>query len=143
MPSFAHINCFPFLQVSGGGKLYIEGGFETLAFVVKIDDNGEVKGQGQFHKHTSDSWFSHWVPYCLSVDGNMAWIGFNTIRTTYPDLDPSWYDATVQLEILDQGTRISLVIPTIFLPGADDCNDQPDLFSIQSNVWQKGNFKIH
>lgn len=139
-------------QVSGRGRLNLEDGFETLVFNVTIDSEGVVEGQGDFHKDIGVfAWSSRWVPNCLSVDGNIAWIGFTTIRTSYPNLPPEWLETTMQLQVTDRGTRISPAVPTAWLPRlglGSDCNDQADFFSLDhpffppSHVWQIGEFRI-
>ena len=139
-------------QVSGRGRLNLEDGFETLAFIVTIDSEGVVEGQGDFHKDLGGyAWSSRWVPNCLSVDGNIAWIGFTTTRITIPDIDPVFLESTLQLQVTDRGTRISPAVPTAWLPRlglGSDCNDQADFFSLDhplfppSHVWQIGEFRI-
>lgn len=51
----------------------------------------------------------------------------------------------LQLQVTEEGTRMSPSIPTALFPDlelSDDCNDQSDLFAVESNVWTKGRFKI-
>jgi hypothetical protein len=60
----------PARQVSGGGELDLADRFYTVGLVVKIDGEGAVTGQGEFHSHGAQSWSSHWIPYCLSVNGD-------------------------------------------------------------------------
>jgi hypothetical protein len=131
-------------KVSADGVLYLEDGFEMVEFVVKIDEEGGIKGHGDFQRSVGEPWYSHWEPTCLSVSRDTAWIGLATTEISIP-VPPQYLETTMQLQVTDQGARLSYAVPTSELAGkglGTDCNDQGDFFgAVGSNLWQ-GKFKI-
>jgi hypothetical protein len=138
----------PVHQVSGGGKFSYEDGFETYGFVIQVDSEGIVSGQGELH--VQGSTLVHFEANCLAVDGNTAWLGGVITRTNNPDLLPVGFDITWQLRDNGEGANAepdlqSWTMATVALPFfglGEDCNDQGDLFSFGTFPWYEGNIQV-
>lgn len=64
----------PVHQVTGGGTVQYAGALNVHAFAAQKDDDGDVRGQAEFHLRHLDLKLKVAIA-CLSVIDNTAWLG--------------------------------------------------------------------
>ena len=129
----------PVHWVSGGGTVQYSGTLNTHAFTVRIDADGQVRGQAEFQLRFIDATV-HAELNCLEVVGNDAWIGGTITHSSNPAVVGPGLGILFRVQDNGEGDGSPADMTSPLVWGAVPlCNTTPPMSLIE---WTNGNVRV-